>query len=59
MKKLKQGSPSEIMNANERALKFVKDNNFKELCFIDAIKLSVLVAEYIAQQNNFTTFNNE
>jgi hypothetical protein len=56
MKNLKPGTSEEIMNVNQRALKFIKDNNFKELGFTDSIKLSVLLAEYIAQQNNFTTF---
>lgn len=57
MKKLKLGTPQEVMNVNQRAVKFVKDNNFKELGFSDSIKFSVLLAEYIAQQNNFTTFS--
>jgi hypothetical protein len=56
MTTFKQGTSEEIMNVNQRALKFIKDNNLKELGFTDSIKFSVLLAEYIAQQNNFTTF---
>lgn len=59
MKKLKQGSTSDIKNVNERALKFIKENNFNEIGFTDSIKFSVLLAEFIAQQNNFTTFYSE